>query len=254
MPVCTIPGCPNPASARGLCMMHYMRARRGGDPATKRQAGRKPAAPNTEIDALRAQVASLQTQLAQARAAAQARPPAAPAEPVGPATKISQLASQPATTAEVRAALGIPPGIRRKLTSGEVQTLEHLVDGVANRIIMRHVEQLLWQHLQGVRKTFEQAEAVIAHGRGAKVYTNEQYLRLAGFLHTDGVTTLEEAHRRMTAALQMILDKHLLLRAPTEKWKPSSDLPTTLEEMLARREEVRAREAAKRAQRKASKR
>ena len=39
--MCSIEGCDRPATAKGLCQMHYMRQRRHGDPATVRKAGRK---------------------------------------------------------------------------------------------------------------------------------------------------------------------------------------------------------------------
>jgi hypothetical protein len=39
--MCTIDGCSGRAKAKGLCMKHYMRARRTGDPAKTRKPGRK---------------------------------------------------------------------------------------------------------------------------------------------------------------------------------------------------------------------
>jgi hypothetical protein len=224
-------------------MMHYMRARRGGDPASKRAAGRKPVspAPNAEADALRARVATLQAEVTALRGQPARPPKAAQARPTA--------ATPAASAADARAPLGIPPEIRRKLTSGEVQALELLVDGVAKRTITQHVEQLLWQRLQGVRKTFEQAAEVVER-RGQKPLTNAEWRKLVSLLHTDGVTTLEQAQRRLTEAFQMLTDKALLLRQPPERHRPADTLPRTMEEWVAARDRASREQASRRAARK----
>lgn len=40
--ICTVKGCENAAIARGLCAMHYMRARRTGNAITVGKPGRPP--------------------------------------------------------------------------------------------------------------------------------------------------------------------------------------------------------------------
>jgi hypothetical protein len=65
MSACTIAGCPSEAVAKGLCAMHYMRVRRGGDPnAEFKPRQPKPRSGDPEMDVLREEVAELRQQLA----------------------------------------------------------------------------------------------------------------------------------------------------------------------------------------------
>jgi uncharacterized protein involved in exopolysaccharide biosynthesis len=67
---CSIQGCPNKAVVRGLCRMHYMRARRTGDATRTRQRGPKPKPfGDPELSKAEGQVITeLRRQIAQARA------------------------------------------------------------------------------------------------------------------------------------------------------------------------------------------
>jgi len=67
---CSIQGCPNKAVVRGLCSMHYMRARRTGDATRARQRGPKPKSfVDPEVSKTEGQVITeLRRQLAQAKA------------------------------------------------------------------------------------------------------------------------------------------------------------------------------------------
>jgi hypothetical protein len=152
-----------------------------------------------------------------------------------PVTKSSTHASAPATTAEARAPLAIPVEIKRKLAAGEVRMLEMLVDIVVKRTLDQHVEALLWQRLQGVRKNFEQAEELVERSRGRQreIFSNEEYRNLISLLHIDAAPTLADAHRNLTAAFQAVTSKQLLLRQPPERYKPSDTLPKTAEELFA---------------------
>ena len=62
---CTIPGCPNEATAHGLCAKHYMRLRRHGDPNVEIRVGRqpKPKPPDPELDAVKRENAALREQV-----------------------------------------------------------------------------------------------------------------------------------------------------------------------------------------------
>jgi|SRR6516165_8224110 len=69
---CSIQGCPNKAVVRGLCRMHYMRARRTGDATRTRQRGPKPK-PYIDPEVSKAEgqvITELRRQLAQAKARA----------------------------------------------------------------------------------------------------------------------------------------------------------------------------------------
>jgi TolA-binding protein len=68
--MCIIQGCPNKAVVRGLCRMHYMRARRTGDATRTRQRGPKPK-PFIDPEVSKAEgqvITELRRQLAQAKA------------------------------------------------------------------------------------------------------------------------------------------------------------------------------------------
>ena len=62
---CTIPGCPNEATAHGLCAKHYMRLRRHGDPNVEIPVGRqpKPRPTDPELDAVKRENATLREQV-----------------------------------------------------------------------------------------------------------------------------------------------------------------------------------------------
>ena len=66
---CSIQGCANEAAVRGLCRMHYMRARRTGDATRTRRRGPKPKPfVDPELDRTEGQVITeLRRQLAQAK-------------------------------------------------------------------------------------------------------------------------------------------------------------------------------------------
>jgi len=66
---CTIDDCPNEAVALGMCMKHYMRMRRTGDPTAAREARRTltDTALREEIAALQQENTALRRHLAEAR-------------------------------------------------------------------------------------------------------------------------------------------------------------------------------------------
>ena len=91
--------------------------------------------------------------------------------------------------------------------------------------VKRHIAEYL---MPMYKKKLEKAERVMSAVLG-KPFTNEEYRLLLSALHPEA-----DSERRANA-FQMVKDKEIVLRPETTEKPLTSDLPTTVEELLARR-------------------
>jgi hypothetical protein len=110
-----------------------------------------------------------------------------------------------------------------------VKRYERRFEQVFNNRVSEEVKRHINEYLMPLYKDrLEKAERVMTASRG-KPFTNEEYRLLLSALHP------ESDELRRARAFQMIKDKEVVLRTE-ERGKPlTSGLPTSVEELLARR-------------------
>jgi hypothetical protein len=124
--------------------------------------------------------------------------------------------------------------LERKLRIGIETEIEQRARAMAAEIIERR--------LGYIQEKLQQAELIINKSKSAtrQPFTNAEYRLLLAAFHPDANTE----HR--DKAFLLLKDKEILLRPPEKDWRPSEDVPRTLDELMARKAAVKEARKTKR--------